>query len=386
MHCEIIFTSLIQMKNKIYIPGLLLLMFVAPLGAISQEDNLVPNPGFEQYKCLPEKGREGITCIADWRNPILTGLGDYYHADSKSRKYTTGRNQLGRQQPHSGKAFAGICVNKKIREYIQVQLTRPLKKDKDYRISVFISCADKIWLSKLDEFGIVFTKKEMTLSPNEYLPDPPTIIFRDEKKYKNKKDWIELSAIYKATGNEKVMTFGSFLYREKVVVETKEHGKIIGLTSYAHYYIDDFSIIPLDDELPIQASISGGDPKVKKTVPAFVPGNSYIFRSVQFETGKSELLPKSYAELNELIFYMKKNPSVTIVITGHTDNEGDPDTNLKLSYDRAKAVRSYLLSNEVNEKNISVEGKGSLFPIDSNSTSEGREKNRRVEIAFFSHP
>lgn len=372
------------MKNKIYIPGLLLCMLVAPFGAASQEDNLVPNSSFEQYKRLPERGNEGLSCVDVWRNPVLIGLGDYYHADSKSRKYTTGRNVLGKQQPHSGKAFAGICVNKKFREYLQVQLLRPLKKDKEYRISIFISCADKIWLSKLDEFGIVFTKKEITLSPNEYLPDPPTVIFRDgNNMYKNKKDWIELSAIYKATGIEKVMTFGSFLYREKVVVETKEHGKIIGPTNYAHYYIDDVSIIPLDDDLPVQASISAMDQPVKKAAPTFTPGNSYIFKSIQFETGKSELLPKAYPELNELIFYLKKNPSVKIVITGHTDNEGDARENVKLSYDRAKAVMSYLLSNEIDEKNVSVEGKGDHLPIDSNNTPEGREKNRRVEISFF---
>jgi outer membrane protein OmpA-like peptidoglycan-associated protein len=371
------------MKKKIYIPGLLLLTLFAPIDATSQEDNLIPNPGFEQYKRLPEKGSEGLSCVDVWRNPILIGLGDYYHADSKSRKYKTGRNVFGWQQPHSGKAFAGICVNKKIREYLQVQLLRPLKKDKEYRISIFISCADKIWLSKLDEFGIIFTKKEITIFPNEYLPDPPTIIFRDENMYKNKKDWIELSAIYKATGIEKVMTFGSFLYREKVVVETKEHGKVSGFTNYAHYYVDDISIIPLDDELPVQASISGIDPQVKKATPAFVTGNSYIFRSIQFETGKSELLPKAYPELNELIFYLKKNPSVKIVIAGHTDNEGDTTENMKLSYERAKAVMSYLLSNEIDEKHISIVGKGDRFPIDSNSTTEGREKNRRVEISFF---
>lgn len=349
----------------------------------SQDDNLIPNSSFEQYRCLPQQGREGISCVEIWRSPVVIGAGDYYHEDSKTRRYKTGRNVLGYQQPHSGKAFVGICVNKKFREFIQVQLIKPLQKDKEYRISIFISCADKIWLGRLDEFGIIFTKKEIMINGNDYLIDPPTVVFRDEKKYTNKKDWIELSAIYKATGTEKVMTFGSFLYREKVVVETKEHGKIMGLTKYAHYYIDDMSIIPLDDDLPIHASIGGGEQQVKKTPPAFVSGNTYIFKSIQFESGKSDLLSKSYQELNELIFYMKKNPTVKILITGYTDNEGNAADNIKLSYNRAKAVMSYLLSNEINEKNISIEGKGDQFPVDTNNTEEGKEKNRRVEISFF---
>ena len=371
------------MKNKIYIPILFLFVFLPTINALSQEDNLIPNPGFEQYNHLPSKDRLGISCATFWKNPVVIGVGDYYHAESKTKKYTTGRNILGKQQPHSGKAFAGICVSKKFREYLQIQLVKPLQKDREYRISVFISCADKIWLSKLDEFGIIFSKKEMMINGNDYLIDPPAVVFREEKKYKNKKNWIELSTIYKATGNEKVMTFGSFLYREKVVVETKEHGKIMGLSQYAHYYIDDMSIISLTDDIPVQENTPQNAREADSKPSNFVSGKVYIFNSIQFETGKSELLPKAYPQLNELILYLKKNPYVKILISGHTDNEGDSVENMKLSYNRAKTIKAYLLSNEINEENISIEGKGDQFPIDSNSTPEGREKNRRVEISFF---
>jgi OOP family OmpA-OmpF porin len=370
------------MKRKIYTPILFLSLFHISIDAKSQEDNLIPNPGFEEYNYLPSRDKEGLSCAAIWKNPVLSGVGDYYHAESKTKKYKTGRNVLGKQQPHSGKAFAGICVSKKFREYLQIQLLRPLEKDKEYRISVFISCADKMWLSRLDEFGIIFSKKLLTINGNDYLVDPPAVIFRNENKYRNKKDWIELSSIYKATGYEKVITFGSFLYREKIVVETKEHGTIMGLTKYAHYYIDDMSLIPLDDDFPIQAGITQKE-QPATSVTDFVPGKVYIFNAIQFETGKSELLPEAYPELNKLIFYLKKNPSAKILITGHTDNEGNSTDNMKLSYDRAKAIMLYLISNEIDEKMISIEGKGDQFPIDSNASEEGREKNRRVEISFF---
>ncbi|HET6226278.1 MAG TPA: OmpA family protein [Bacteroidia bacterium] len=372
-----------QIKNKVrkHILFLLLLHGSAVLNA--QDGNLIPNPGFEQYNYLPAKGRTGISCAKLWKNPDLNANGDYYHSGSLTRKYKTGRNAFGKQQPHEGNAYAGICVNKKFREFLQIQLLKPLEKDKEYRISVFISCPDKLWVGKLDEFGIIFSKKNMNINGNNYLIDPPAVIFREGKKYNNKKDWIELTSIYKASGYEKVMTFGSFLYREKVIVETKEHGKITGLSKYAHYYIDDFSIMPLDDDLPVQASNDDSNQPIINSKPDFVKGKVYVFNSIQFETGKSELLPKAYPDLNELIFYLRKNPSAKILITGHTDNEGNATDNLKLSYDRAQAVMSYLLSNEINEKQIFIEGKGDQFPIDSNNTEQGREKNRRVEVSFF---
>lgn len=368
------------MKNKIYIPALLL---SALFRANAQEDNLIPNPGFEQYNYLPQKDREGISCVALWKNPVITGSGDYYHAESKIKKYRTGKNQFGKQQPHSGKAFAGVCISKKSREYLQIQLLRPLEKDKEYRISVFISCADKIWLGKLDEFGIIFSKKEMSINSNNYLIDPPAVVFRYEKKYKNKRNWIELSTIYKASGYEKVMTFGSFLYREKIIVETKEHGKISGAIAYAHYYVDDLSIVPLDNDLPVGASLASKDLLLRKATPAFSLGKTYNFKSLQFETGKSELLSTAYSELNELIIYLKKNPSVKILIRVFTDSGGDAVDNMELSYKRAQTVMSYLLSNEIDKENISIEGKGNHFPVGSNNTEAGTKKNQRVEISFF---
>jgi OmpA-OmpF porin, OOP family len=372
-----------QLKDKVRFTILFILLLSGTTLLKAQEENLIPNPGFEQYKYLPAKNRQGIECTQLWKNPDLKGAGDYYHAGSLTRKYKTGRNFFGKQQPHSGKAYAGICVSKKFREYLQIQLLTPLEKDKEYRISVFISCPDKIWVSKLDEFGIIFSKKNIIINGNDYLVNPPAVVFRDEHTYKNKKDWIELSATYKASGYEQVLTFGSFLYREKVVVETSEHGKIRGGIKLAHYYIDDFSIISLDDDLPVNASKDESNQPIINSKPDFVSGKVYIFNSIQFETGKSVLLPNAYPELNELIFYLRKNPSVKILITGHTDNEGASADNLKLSVERARAVMSYLLSNEINEKQLSIEGKGDQFPIDSNNTEQGREKNRRVEVTFF---
>jgi len=69
-----------------------------------------------------------------------------------------------------------------------------------------------------------------------------------------------------------------------------------------------------------------------------------------------------------------------VKITGHTDNVGDPDYNVKLSLRRAEAVRDYLISLGLDSKKVEVIGAGETEPVADNSAKEGRAKNRRVEV------
>jgi len=69
-----------------------------------------------------------------------------------------------------------------------------------------------------------------------------------------------------------------------------------------------------------------------------------------------------------------------VKISGHTDNVGDSNYNMKLSLRRAEAVRDYLISLGLDPKKVEVIGEGMTKPIADNSTKEGRAKNRRVEV------
>jgi len=71
-----------------------------------------------------------------------------------------------------------------------------------------------------------------------------------------------------------------------------------------------------------------------------------------------------------------------IRLSGHTDNIGTPEYNLKLSKDRANAVTFYLLSKGVRKDQVITEYYGDTKPIAPNDTEEGRQKNRRVEMKF----
>jgi outer membrane protein OmpA-like peptidoglycan-associated protein len=75
-----------------------------------------------------------------------------------------------------------------------------------------------------------------------------------------------------------------------------------------------------------------------------------------------------------------RNPTLGMVIEGHTDNIGDDDSNLRLSIARAEAARAWLIEAGVEPERVVAVGYGEERPIGDNSTSDGRAVNRRVEF------
>ena len=103
---------------------------------------------------------------------------------------------------------------------------------------------------------------------------------------------------------------------------------------------------------------------------------------VNFEVGKSTLLPGAKTELNKMIAVMKNHPETRWHIIGYTDNTGSYSMNIKLSYERAYSVVNYLVYNGIEESRLDFKGSGPDNPIANNSTESGRAMNRRVEITL----
>ncbi|WP_083322505.1 OmpA family protein [Hymenobacter lapidarius] len=114
----------------------------------------------------------------------------------------------------------------------------------------------------------------------------------------------------------------------------------------------------------------------------FNVGQTVKLNNIFFQQSKYYLNTTSYPELARLIRIMKEYPSVEIKISGHTDNQGDPALNLKLSQDRVNEVKKYLSSHGVNGGRITTEGFGGSKPIASNDQEDTRSKNRRVEFTI----
>jgi len=112
-------------------------------------------------------------------------------------------------------------------------------------------------------------------------------------------------------------------------------------------------------------------------------GKKVVLNNILFQTGKSILSTSSYSELDRLLGILNDNPQMKIEISGHTDNTGSLQLNLKLSEDRAKAVVEYLAQKGIDRTRLEFKGFGPQQPIADNATADGRSKNRRVEFKIL---
>lgn len=101
-----------------------------------------------------------------------------------------------------------------------------------------------------------------------------------------------------------------------------------------------------------------------------------------FATGSAEIFPGARERLRQFAAVVNRYPQTTLLVTGHTDSTGSPQTNLRLSEQRAQAVASALIADGVSPTRITTRGVGSSQPVADNSTAEGRAQNRRVEIVI----
>ena len=105
-----------------------------------------------------------------------------------------------------------------------------------------------------------------------------------------------------------------------------------------------------------------------------------VLKNIFFELDSYELKPESKLELGKLIQFLKTNPTVTIEIGGHTDNQGSREHNKILSENRAKTVYDYLIQHHIEKSRLSYKGYGFDQAIASNDNPEGRALNRRTEF------
>ena len=125
---------------------------------------------------------------------------------------------------------------------------------------------------------------------------------------------------------------------------------------------------------------AGGVTHTKHTVGQVMRLNNLIF-----QVGKSKISEESYAELDVVVNMMKDNHAMIIQLEGHTDYQGDPKDNLKLSQDRVDAVKEYLVSKKVNKNRIKTKAFGGTSPLSRDNTPEAHRLNRRVELRILAN-
>ena len=107
---------------------------------------------------------------------------------------------------------------------------------------------------------------------------------------------------------------------------------------------------------------------------------AYFPNDVLFAYDSYELLPGAYSELQRVAGIINSDPSVSVIIEGHTDSDGTREYNQLLSERRANAVRSALISYGVDPRRITAYGYGEDRPIVPNDSTHNKQTNRRVEV------
>jgi len=119
-----------------------------------------------------------------------------------------------------------------------------------------------------------------------------------------------------------------------------------------------------------------------KTRSTFNENKTYIIFYKE-NTFKPEVDEEIDSYLKSLAKYLKEHPKYRLLLLGHTDNVGDKNKHFNFGKYRARKLRDVLLEYKIEKRRIKTDSKGSAKPLGSNSSSEGRSKNRRVEISII---
>jgi len=343
--------------------------------------NLVKNPSFEEYENCPTKLGNLKDDLLHWSIPTI-GSTDYFN--SCSTAMGTPENFNGSQPSDFGKGYAGLYLYAPddYREYLQAELSETLIKGKNYRVSFYVSLAEKSDFA-IKEFGVLFSNAELDIPIKKELSKMHLYKKKSNSYnyleigysnfYSDTKDWILVHTQFRAKGNEKFVVLGNFKSNKRTrMFRTKRNAN-----QGAYYYVDMVSVTleePPSQKTELVAIVDGKDTKNIEL------DKSYVFKNVLFEFDRSALLESSKKELKKVVNHLEANAMLQIAINGHTDDIGTATYNKELSKKRAASVAEYLLQSGITKERISWEGHGGEKPIAKNNTEKSRSLNRRVEF------
>jgi len=135
-----------------------------------------------------------------------------------------------------------------------------------------------------------------------------------------------------------------------------------------------------DDRCPDQAGVASEQGCLPAEVQKKFTGS---IKGIQFATGSAKIKKGSYKLLDEAVAVLGTYPTLRLEVSGHTDNQGKDEDNMKLSQDRADAVRQYMIDKGVDAARLVAIGYGPTRPIADNKSRAGRAENRRIEFRML---
>lgn len=347
-----------------------------------QAQNLVPNPSFEKYfECPLTYTQVGTKDFAPgWSSPTL-GTPDLFNRCSIG---TAGvpRNWAGVSRAYDGYGYAGIYVwieNVNYREYMQAKLKAPLQSGRRYWVEFYFRLSAYSKYS-IDRIGVLLSDSTATANDDLILPLQPSYNhIMDSAFNKGTGLWNRVHFEYRAKGGEQFITLGNFSSGDETKKYFIAHSQTTQplLKKSAYFYIDDVAVVPLPEDSTDVATDS-----LSITENTVKTNEIYTLRHIRFSYNSFELLSSSFAELDRLVDVMKKNPDWGVELSGHTDDQGSDEYNLRLSQSRATSVGEYLVQHGIENGRIHIYGYGKKQPVIEGANEDARTVNRRVEAKF----
>lgn len=357
----------------------LCIAFVTCANNAHAQQNIVPNGSFEEYSNVPlgwfYKGSHFSRVIKYWHSPTTASPDVFGPKVRVPRQWA--EKGFGEGSPRSGTTMVGItmygCDDGKphCREYLQIQLSEPLVVGQKYSISAFFAPLKRSM--RCNQIGFAFPINAIKEITDKQVELEPMFSTR-QVVCENSTAWQKVGAEFIATEASEFLVIGNFSSDENTISkEVSDHFK------FGYYYVDDVVLRKLKPLINVPI------PEDDLSQISLEEGKIVRLKDIFFDHDKTDLLPRSYVELNKLKTLLNNNPKLTIEIRGHTDNSGDDLYNLSLSKRRAMAVSEYLFQRGIDESRVRYIGFGSEQPISENSSAEGRQMNRRVEFLVLTN-
>lgn len=363
---------------------ILLTLIASAISFYALSQNLVPNPGFENYRKCPGNHSQAAHefTATDWA-PATRGTPDHFHACSNGEANVP-HNWAGVSDAYEGKGYAGIFLWMKdtndYREYLQCRLIQPLIQDSLYRISFRYKLSSYSKYS-IDRIGLLLSNENLNEHHDNVLAITPTLsVVHDSALTRNTGLWEIASLEYKAKGNEQYLTIGNFYNNEDTHYYKTKFRPLqqIMLAESAYYYVDDVRVIDNHSEKQLEPALLP-----EFTLAQTELNKTYVLKNIQFELNSYKLVPPSFEELAQVAAYLIKNPKTRVQFFGHTDDQGSDVYNLKLSENRAKSAAGFLSTLGIRSDRMEVFSYGETKPLIKEVSEVARIVNRRVEIRFI---
>lgn len=344
--------------------------------------NLLMNGGFEEENICSEYSKN---CAPEgW---ISTSLyADYYFDDESNA--SEGRHFVGLVLPRVEQQVA--------KHFLRSRLLCGLRKGAQYKLSFHIRSKHPAF----DSIGVYFSANDFLYQKEKRRNASPQFLLKTVAPLQPSKEWQKVSLFYTATGEENFLSIGDFKQQAHDFTGIPDLGR-----DY-YFFVDSFSLTPLNPQEHLCAEAA----RVQEDEYNFDVRHNLLDRLVYVYTKKPppvEPLPKTILQrvdtlvipdvlfasnsfvlgeeakllLSQLAQKTKTAQVDSVVVEGHTDSLGRRASNQALSENRARSVADYLETKV--QASFFTRGWASNKPAADNRTSDGRQKNRRVEIYVY---